>query len=189
MKKIDTFDSCHHLPIKGWRIKKTKNGAQQVEIPQKGRRTPSPRGPSKLKANPSAELETSSSTMCSFLSNEETVAADFILDPPPTCKRWTWAVFPFYFFSRRRPRWLCCRALRKHIRKYFLSLSADACLPINQVTLVSSSRLPSRLTKYSGCSCYRLSWWATLWTSTSTTNTIWLWAVLKWMMGRCKVMC
>lgn len=113
----------------------------------------------------------------------------FYFRPPAHLQKKDLGCFSFYFFSRGRPGWLHHQAPRKHIRKYFLWLSADACLPINQVTLVSSSRLPSHGTKYSGCSCYRLSWWPTLCTSTSTTNTIWLWAVLKWMMGRCKVMC
>lgn len=49
--------------------------------------------------------------------------------------------------------------------------SADACVLINQVTLVSSSWLPSDCTAYS-CSCYCLLWYAKICTYKSTTNTL-----------------
>lgn len=71
----------------------------------------------------------------------------FILDSPPTCKRWTWLDFP--------P--LTPPPPRKSIRKHFLwTLRAAARPLINQDALVSSSSLPSPLcAKFYSCSCCR----------------------------------
>lgn len=129
---------------------------------------PRPAGSFQAKSKSHSVLETSSSTMCSPLSNEQKVTADFILDPPPTCRRWAWVFFGFF-----REWGLCASNVNSQENLYgstSCDSSADACLQINQVTLVSSSRLPSECTVYSS-SCYRLSWYATLCAYKSATIT------------------
>lgn len=105
--------------------------------------------------------------MCSPLSNQQAVTADFILVSPPTCKRWAWGIF----FRE----WGLHASNVKSSENPFGNTScdspADGCLPINQVTLVSSSHLPSERTAYSS-SCCRLSWYAKLCTYKYTTNTL-----------------
>lgn len=112
---------------------------------------PRPAGSFQAKSKSQSVLETSSSTMCSPLSNEQTVTADFILDPPPTCKRWAWGVF-FFLESEASH----VNSPENPYGSTSCDSSADACVLINQVTLVSSSRLPSECPSYSS-SCYRLS--------------------------------
>lgn len=59
------------------KINTTNKNAQQVQIPQKRPMQPQPAGSLQAPANPSAAVETSSSTMCSSLSSEQTATADF----------------------------------------------------------------------------------------------------------------
>lgn len=100
---------------------------------------------SKPPANPSAAVETSSSTMCSSLSSEETATADFYFRFSAHLQKMDLACFP----PSPLP--------RKSIRKHFLwTLRAAAHPLINQDALVSSSPLPSPLcAKFYSCSCCR----------------------------------
>lgn len=127
---------------------------------------PRPAGSFQAKSKSQSVLETSSSTMFSPLSKEQTVTADFILDPPPTSKRWAWGCFFFRGWGLSVPPMSSPQKIHMEVLPV---IPLQTCVPINQVTLVSSSQLPSECTAFSS-SCYRLSLYAKLCTHKSTTD-------------------
>ena len=119
---------------------KYKNTSSARKNPTQRPLHPRPAGSFQAKSKSQSALETSSSTMCSSLSSEQTVTADFILDPPPTCKKWAWGVF---FLESEASH---VKSPENPYGNTSCGSSGDACVLINQVTLVSSSsRLPSRV--------------------------------------------
>lgn len=165
MKEKYHLDDCHHLPVKRWwkTMNTINKNAQQVQIPQERPMQPQP------PANPSAAVETSSSTMCSFLSSEETATADFYFRFSAHLQKMD-LVFP--------P--LPTPPPRTSIRKHFLWARRAAARPrINQDALVSSSLLPSprALNSAAAAVAARPQW---------TTNIIRSPSCTQWMTGRCK---
>lgn len=117
--------------------KNNKNKNSASKIPKERPLHPRHAGSVQAKSKSQSVMETSSSVMCSLLSNKQIVTADFILDPPPTCKGWT-RVFLFFLESEASKPPMSSPQKNPY-GNTSCDCPADAWVLINQVTLVSSS--------------------------------------------------
>lgn len=114
---------------------KYKNSVQKVKSHCEAT-APRPAGSFQIKSKSQSVMETSSSSRCSTLSNEQTVTADFILDPPPT---WFRGDF-FFFFWRLQASY--AKSQENPYRNTCSDSFRDSCTHLNRVIGVSSSHLP-----------------------------------------------